>query len=74
MNLFQSQEFRVGASTIQQNFDYIGFPCILIYKGGVEIANLTPITLMFDTKARKKYDCTNFSFLDVATVLENICQ
>jgi len=31
-------------SEAKQNFDPVGLPCVLIYRGGKEVANLTPIT------------------------------
>jgi len=36
--------FEMKISEIKPNFDPIGFPCVLIYRGGKEVANLTPIT------------------------------
>ena len=36
--------FKIEASILfNQNLDSIGFPCVQIYKGGKEVANLTPI-------------------------------
>lgn len=50
--------FRMKMSLVKPNFDPIGFPCILIYKGGIEIANLTPITKFFrHSGSRDRFSC-----------------
>eukprot|EP01083_Nonionella_stella_P069946 186821_1 len=36
--------FRLRAHKVKENFDPVGFPCVLIYKNGKEVANLTPLT------------------------------
>lgn len=41
--------FRMEAKKVKENFDPIGFPCILVYCDGREVANLTPITKRFDS-------------------------
>jgi Phosducin. len=35
--------FRMKVSNVKDDFDPIGFPCILVYRDGEEVANLTPI-------------------------------
>lgn len=35
--------FRMKVSNVKDVFDPIGFPCILVYRDGEEVANLTPI-------------------------------
>jgi hypothetical protein len=36
--------FRMEANLVKENFDPLGFPCVLVYCDGKEVANLTPIT------------------------------
>ena len=63
--------FKMEASIVNQNFDPIGFPCVLIYKGGNEVANLTPITLMF--KKSTSTHSSHFTIEDVESVLDTYC-
>lgn len=63
---------RMEASIVHQNFDPIGFPCVLIYKGGSEVANLTPITLMF--KKPQSSSGSHFTIEDVESVLDTYCE
>ena len=48
-NLDYCRFFRLEVSKVKKNFDPIGFPCILVYRAGQEIANMTPITKQFDS-------------------------
>ena len=36
--------FSMEAHLVKENFDPLGFPCVLVYCDGKEVANLTPIT------------------------------
>jgi hypothetical protein len=63
------QFFKMEASIVKQNFDPIGFPCVLIYRGGNEVANLTPITSMFSHSTRS----VQFTIDDVESVLKSYC-
>ena len=47
--------FRMKISLIKPNFDPIGLPCVLIYRGGSEVANLTPITKSFHNSNRNRF-------------------
>lgn len=47
--------FRLEACKVKENFDSVGFPCVLIYQGGKEVANLTPITEMMESSARDRF-------------------
>jgi len=54
-------------SEIKPNFDRIGFPCVLIYRGGKEVANLTPITEHIPSR-RADF---RFTIEDVKNLLES---
>lgn len=56
--------FRLEACKVKENFDHIGFPCILVYQGGKEVANLTPITEGMEPSLRER-----FTIEDVESVL-----
>jgi len=56
--------FRLEACKVKENFDSVGFPCVLIYQGGKEVANLTPITEIMESSARDR-----FTIEDVKAVL-----
>ena len=56
--------FRLEACKVKENFDSVGFPCVLIYQGGKEVANLTPITEMMESSGRDR-----FTIEDVKAVL-----
>ena len=71
-NMNRCRFFKLEAYTIQPDFDPIGFPCVLIYKGGKEVANLTPITLLFNKSSSNRLEA-NFTFEDVTNVLEGFC-
>lgn len=59
--------FRLKASIVKEDFDHVGFPCVLVYKAGTEIANLTPIT-----KSMEIVDRNRFTAEDVKVVLQSI--
>ncbi|GFH59985.1 hypothetical protein CTEN210_16461 [Chaetoceros tenuissimus] len=59
--------FRLKASIVKEDFDHVGFPCVLVYKAGTEIANLTPIT-----KSMEIVDRNRFTSEDVKIVLQSI--
>ena len=59
--------FRLKASIVKEDFDHVGFPCVLVYKAGTEIANLTPITKSMDIVDRNR-----FTAEDVKAVLQSI--
>mmetsp|Transcript_23374 Transcript_23374/g.34772 ORF Transcript_23374/g.34772 Transcript_23374/m.34772 type:complete len:307 (-) Transcript_23374:71-991(-) len=65
----QCRFFKMKASVVKHNFDPIGYPCVLIYKGGNEVANLTPITSFFTKPSRQD----QFSLEDVESVLNSQC-
>jgi hypothetical protein len=58
--------FRMKMSLVKPNFDPIGLPCVLIYRGGLEVANLTPITKSFHHS-----NCNRFTFEEVEHVLKS---
>ncbi len=64
--------FKMEASVVKCDFDPIGYPCVLIYRGGNEVANLTPITSMF-TKSSTSTRHGQFSIEDVECVLKLHC-
>lgn len=58
--------FRLKASIVKEDFDHVGFPCVLVYKAGTEIANLTPITISMEIADRNR-----FTAEDVKVVLQS---
>lgn len=64
--------FRMQADIVKPNFDPIGFPCILVYCNGKEVANLTPITKHLDSPSPGGWDSgrgNRFTAEDVQSVL-----
>jgi hypothetical protein len=57
--------FRIKVSKVKKMFDPIGFPCILLYRAGKEVANLTPI-VEFEDRDR-------FTVQDVEEILMQSC-
>ena len=43
-NMNHCRFFQMKVTDVKQNFDPVGLPVVLIYRGGNEVANLTPIT------------------------------
>ena len=62
-----SRFFEMKMSEIKPNFDRIGFPCVLIYRGGKEVANLTPITEHIPSRPAD----FRFTIEDVKNLLES---
>mmetsp|Transcript_934 Transcript_934/g.1140 ORF Transcript_934/g.1140 Transcript_934/m.1140 type:complete len:294 (-) Transcript_934:819-1700(-) len=63
----QCRFFKMRMSLVREDFDPIGYPCVLVYKGGKEVANLTPITTHFDS-LKNEHD---FTFDDVKDLLQS---
>mmetsp|Transcript_13851 Transcript_13851/g.26077 ORF Transcript_13851/g.26077 Transcript_13851/m.26077 type:complete len:309 (+) Transcript_13851:736-1662(+) len=59
------QYFRMNVSMVKKAFDPMGFPCILVYRAGEEIANLTPIVKL---EARDR-----FTIQDIQEILLQTC-
>lgn len=55
--------FKINALILKQDFDFIGLPCVLIYKAGKEVANLTPITEMLDNKRNGSFTVEEIEFV-----------
>ncbi len=61
---------KIKALVLKEDFDFIGLPCVLIYKAGDEVANLTPITEMFDSAKSMR---GAFTMEEVEYVLNENC-
>ena len=59
--------FRLKATIVKEDFDHVGFPCVLVYKAGKEVANLTNITSSMEI-----VDKNRFTAEDVKVVFQSI--
>ena len=69
-NLNQCRFFRVDVSKLFDfPFDPYGLPSLLVYKNGVEVANLTPVTERIENATKNGY---RFTVEDVEKVLRDV--